>query len=127
MTTTGWIILLSYTVLVVIGVSIGLIVFRSTRVGFRAEPAGREQLESRESMWGLAVAVFLVSLLLLTIFEIPYGRDKHAKAAQHMEIIGQQFAWTVDPPRVRAGVRLPSTFTRGMSAMESGSTTRTAA
>ena len=105
MTTTGWIILLGYSALVVVGVSIALIVFRSTRVGFRAEPAEREQLENRESMWGIAVAVFLVSLLLMTIFEIPYSRDKHESAAQKMEIVGQQFAWSVDPPHVRAGIR----------------------
>jgi cytochrome c oxidase subunit II len=65
---------------------------------------GREVLERRESLWGVAVVVFLVALLAGTIFSIPYWGTAKARAAQRLEVTGGQFAWIVNPPRVRAGV-----------------------
>lgn len=104
MTNTGWVITIGYSVLVIVGVGVALIVFRSTRVGFHAEQAGSDVLEKREAKWGMMAATFLIALLALTIFEIPYARDTGARAAQRLQITGRQYAWTVNPPRIRAGV-----------------------
>ena len=104
MTDTAWVITVVYTLLSVIGIAIGLIVFRSTRVGFRVRTPRRATLERRESIWGLIVIAFLVVLLAGTIFQIPYKDESAANAPQKLSIVGRQFAWTVDPPRVRAGV-----------------------
>ena len=105
MTDTAWLITILYSSATIIAVTVLLVVFRSTRVGFRVRSATRDQLERRESLWGVAVVSLLVITLGGTIFAIPYGEDKStAKAAQTLKIVGRQFAWTVQPPRVRAGV-----------------------
>jgi cytochrome c oxidase subunit II len=105
MSTTAWVITISYTVLVILGVSIALIVFRSTRVGFRVRTASRQTLERRESLSGLSAIIFLFALFGATIFAVPYWPKGAASAPQKLEITGRQFAWTIDPPRVRAGLR----------------------
>jgi cytochrome c oxidase subunit II len=104
MSSTAWVITVAYSVLTIIGVGIALVVFRSTRVGFRVRTASRASLERREGYWGIAVVAFLVVVLGGTIFEIPYWSDNsNAKTAQTVEITGRQFAWTVNPPRIKAG------------------------
>jgi hypothetical protein len=52
-THTAWVITISYSALVILGVTAALIIFRSTRVGFRVRVASRETLERREGMWGI--------------------------------------------------------------------------
>jgi len=104
-TDTAWVITILYAVATIIAVSLLLVVFRSTRVGFRVRTASREKLERRESYWGITVVALLVVTLGGTIFAIPYGSDQDSGgAAQRLKIVGRQFAWTIDPPRVRAGV-----------------------
>jgi cytochrome c oxidase subunit II len=106
MSTTAWVITITYASATIIGVAIALIVFRSTRVGFRVRTASRASLERREGYWGIAVVAFLVAVLGGTIFQVPYWSDNSDKsAAQRIEITGRQFAWSVNPPRVKAGVR----------------------
>jgi cytochrome c oxidase subunit 2 len=103
---TAWVITIAYSIASIIGVAIALIVFRSTRVGFRVRTASRASLERREGYWGIAVVAFLVVVLGSTIFEIPYWKDNsNDKTAQTIEITARQFAWTVNPPRVKAGVK----------------------
>jgi cytochrome c oxidase subunit II len=103
---TAWVILGSYFALSVLGVAIALIVFRSTRVGFRVRTASRSTLEKRESYWGVAVIAFLVVTLGGTIIQIPYWSDTDTEGVeQRLTLTGRQFAWTIDPPRVRAGVK----------------------
>jgi cytochrome c oxidase subunit 2 len=105
-TDTAWLITLLYSVATIVAVAVLLVVYRSTRVGFRVRAATRGQLERREGYWGMVVISLLVVTLGATIFAIPYGSDQDARgAAQKITIIGRQFAWTVQPPRVRAGVR----------------------
>jgi cytochrome c oxidase subunit II len=106
MSSTAWVITVAYSVLTIIGVAIALIVFRSTRVGFKVRTASRASLERREGYWGIAVISFLVVVLAGTIFEIPYWSDnKRETTAQRVSITGRQFAWTVNPPRIKAGVK----------------------
>lgn len=106
MTDTAWGITIGYSIASIIGIAVALIVFRSTRVGFRVDVASREKLEKREGYWGVAVVTFLVVLLGGTIFQLPYWSDKSSeKTPQNVEIVGRQFAWTIDPPRVKAGLK----------------------
>lgn len=104
MSSTSQTILILYAAISIIGVSIGLIVFRSTRVGFHVRTATREQLEQRESYWGVAVIAFLVIALGGTIFSIPYWTaGSTGPVPQTISVTARQFAWTLNPPRVRAG------------------------
>lgn len=104
MSDTSLVITIGYTALSIIFVVIGLYVFRTTRVGFRVNTAGRETLEKREGYWGVAVVAFLVVVLGGTILQIPYWKSERAgKVPQTVNVTGRQFAWTVDPPRVRIG------------------------
>lgn len=106
MSDTALVITILYSAMSIIGIVIGLIVFRSTRAGFRVRTAGRRTLERREGLWGIAVITFLVVVLAGTVFQIPYwSDDSDAGVAQKLSITGRQFAWTVDPVRVRAGVK----------------------
>lgn len=104
MSNTAWVITVAYSVLTIIGVAIGLVVFRSTRVGFSVNTAGRRTLEKREGYWGIAVVSFLVVVLGGTILQVPYWTDNGKEAVpQTVNVVGRQYAWTVDPPRVRVG------------------------
>jgi cytochrome c oxidase subunit II len=104
-TDTAWVITILYTVASIIAVALLLVVFRSTRVGFRVRAASREDLERRESYWGVIAISLLVVTLGGTIFAIPYGSDQDvAGAKQKLKIVGRQFAWTISPPRVKVGV-----------------------
>ena len=106
MSDTARTILISYTALSIIGIVVGLIIYRSTRVGFHVRTTGRKTLEKRESYWGIAVVAFLVIVLAGTMVQIPYwDSDSDAKTPQQLEIIGQQYAWTVKPARAKADVR----------------------
>jgi cytochrome c oxidase subunit 2 len=104
MTSTGWVITAIYVGVTLVGVVIILAVFRSTRVGFKVRVATREKLEKREGYWGIAVVCFMVALLAGTIFSVPYWTSKGAEADQVVEVTGRQFAWTIDPPQIKAGV-----------------------
>jgi cytochrome c oxidase subunit II len=105
MTDAAWTITVLYTVVSIIAVALMLVVYRSTRVGFRVRVATRDQLERRESYWGVIVIALLVVTLGGTIFAIPYGSDQsRAGARQHLSITGRQFAWTIRPTRVKVGV-----------------------
>ena len=106
MSDTSLVITIGYTALSIIFVVIGLVVFRSTRVGFRVNAAGREKLEKREGYWGVAVVAFLVVVLGGTILQIPYWKsDRAGKVPPTVNVTGRQFAWTVNPPRLRIGLK----------------------
>lgn len=106
MSNTAWVITIGYSVLTIIGVAAALIIFRSTRVGFRTQTAGRKTLERRESLWGVAVVSFLVIVLGGTIIQIPYWSDNSdARVPQTVEVVSRQFAFTVSPAKVRAHVK----------------------
>jgi cytochrome c oxidase subunit II len=111
MSTTAWVILVGYAVFALVGTVVILYIFRSTRAGFRAEPAEEPEVKKRENAWGILVGLFMVTLLALTIFQIPYFFNTDAKGAQRVTLVGQQYAFTVDPPRVKAGVPTIISFT----------------
>jgi cytochrome c oxidase subunit II len=104
MSSTAQGILIAYTALSIVFIIIGLVVFRSTRVGFRVKAATRETVEKREGYWGIAVIVFLVAVLGGTMAQLPYSkRDQGNDAPQKLAVAGRQFAWTVKPARIRTG------------------------
>jgi cytochrome c oxidase subunit 2 len=54
---------------------------------------------------------FLVVILGGTILQIPYWTDNStAKTPQSMKITGRQFAWTIEPPRVKAHLKTKIEF-----------------
>ena len=106
MTTTGWVIAIGYAIFAIAGVALALAIFRSTRVGFHASETPREELERRETRWGWVVLAFLIVLLALTIFQIPYSSDRAGASGQKLRIVGRQFAWTVQPSQVKLGDRV---------------------
>lgn len=102
MTTTAWVITVSYGVVVVIGSLLALVVWSSTHRSDVAEGA-TEAYAHRERLWLVIVLVALFALLMATIFYRPYGA--HAGAhAQVVRVTGVQFAWAVTPNEVRAGL-----------------------
>ena len=106
MNPTARTILILYSVLSMIGIAAGLVIFRSTRVGFHVRTSGREELEKRESYWGITVVTLLVIALLATIFSVPYWTaNSGAKQPQTIHVVGRQFAWTINPPVARVGVK----------------------
>jgi cytochrome c oxidase subunit II len=107
-TDTAWVIAIGYAAFVIVGVGIALIIFRSTRVGFHVRTTDRETLERREGLWGLVFLAMLALLMAATIFSLPYWQNDEDNP-QQLDITGRQFAFTVDPPRVRADV--PTTIT----------------
>ena len=106
MSDAAWTITILYSVVSIIAVSLMLVVYRSTRVGFRVRAATRDTLEKRETTWGFIVIGLLVVTLGGTIFAIPYGSDQSTGGTrQRLSITGRQFAWTIKPSRVKAGVK----------------------
>lgn len=106
MSSTAMWITIGYSALAILGVVVGLYVFRSTRVGFKVNTASRETLEKREGYWGVAVVAFLVIVLGGTILQVPYWASSRAgKVPQTINVVGRQFAWTVDPPRAKVGLK----------------------
>lgn len=101
-TTTAWIITVSYCVVVVIGSLIALAIWASTR---RTSEAGvdTERYSTREGAWLLVVLAVLFALLMATIFYVPYSES----AGDHKQVVrvtGVQFAWAIQPAQVQAGI-----------------------
>lgn len=96
---------IGYSVVVLIGSLVAFLIYRSTR-GRRAE-ANPVLYAHRENVWFGVVLTILVVLLAATIFSTPYFREDDADAAgdgvQRVHVTGVQFAWAIDPPRVKAG------------------------
>jgi cytochrome c oxidase subunit 2 len=99
---TAAIITVSYVIAVVIGAIICIAIWRSTRRDEDEAPS--TQLYSRgEGIWLVIVLALLFALLLATIFYVPYG-ETAGPDKQVVRVTGVQFAWSIDPSTVRAGV-----------------------
>jgi cytochrome c oxidase subunit 2 len=101
MGTTALVISISYSVLVVAGIVLAVLLARSTRA--RRHEVNTEKLARREKTWLGIVVVLLVVLLFGTIFFIPYGESATGDR-QVVRVEASQFAWTIDPPEVTAGI-----------------------
>ncbi len=96
---TAWLIAISYAAVSVVGAAIAVVVWRSTRGGGDADPA---RLAKRERAWLAVVLALLAALLLATIFFVPYG-DEAGASGQVVEVTSSQFAWRIEPNKVKAG------------------------
>ena len=99
MNDTALLITIAYSVVVVLGVIVAWIVWRSTR---RPEPVDTEKLAERERTWLFVVVALLLGLLLATIFAVPYGKGA-GDARTTVDVKGAQFAWEINPQTIPAG------------------------
>ncbi len=99
MSTTTLVIAVSYSIVVVLGIAIAVVVWRSTRVRGRADP---EQLAHRERTWLVIVVLLLTGLLAATIWFTPYRESSAGASGQVVNVEARQFAWTISPAKVRA-------------------------
>ena len=96
---TAKLIGIAYLVVTVLGTLLAAALWRSTRSRRSVDP---ETLAERERTWLFIVLGALLALLFGTIFLVPYGRGS-SRHAQVVNVTARQFAWTFDPPSVRAG------------------------
>ena len=87
------------------GIALVGVVVLAVAAGLTARGRGTEdtkKLAEREKTWLVIVIVILASMLLATIFFTPYGSgsDPHSET---VSVNSFQFAFLVDPPRVRSG------------------------
>lgn len=106
MNPTAAVIAISYTAVCALAIVALLAIWRSThsREPRRRDEADTERLAHGEKAWFVIAVAALGVLLLATLPFIPYG-DNSASAGQQTVSVGSaQFAWTIDPQTVRAGV-----------------------
>jgi cytochrome c oxidase subunit 2 len=100
MSHTATVITVAYSLAVAICVVIIVLVWRSTRQ--RSKGIDAAVLERRERLWFVVVLTALAALLFGTIFFTPYGKTA-GRNAQVVRVTAVQFAWSIDPPTVKAG------------------------
>lgn len=100
MNSTAVVIGVAYLTTVVAGSIIALALARSAT---RAAETDDAKLARRETGWLVAVVVFLVALLLSTIWLTPYGDVGASAGTRVVDVTGRQFAWVVEPREVRVG------------------------
>jgi len=101
--TTALVIAISYSVVVVLGGAIAVALWWSTR---RRGEVDTERLADRERNWLVAVVLILVALLAATIWSTPYFDTDAGAGGQIVQVKAQQFAWTISPATVQAGLKV---------------------
>jgi cytochrome c oxidase subunit II len=94
------VITVSYAIAVVLGSAVAFAIWRST-----FSPDDRVDtvaLSRRETTWLVIVVIGLISLLIGTIFYVPYG-ESAGPGKQVVRVTGVQFAWAISPQVVRVG------------------------
>jgi cytochrome c oxidase subunit 2 len=103
---TALTITIAYSAVVLVaGIAI-LIVWHSTH-SFepnRKDTTDTHRLAEGEKGWFIFAVVALAVLLLVTLAFIPYGDNAKAEGQQAVAVDSQQFAWTVTPSTIKAGV-----------------------
>ncbi len=92
----------SYAAVCALGIVFMVVVARSTRGRGPDRATDLHRLRELERRWFVIVVVLLVSLLVATIFFIPYGRSA-GKGAQVVDAEALQFAWVLSGTPVKAG------------------------
>jgi cytochrome c oxidase subunit II len=99
-------IAISYTAVCVVAVVVLLAVWRSThsREPRRRDDTDTARLAHGEKAWFAIAVACLGALLLATLPFIPYGDNAAATGQQAVSVDSAQFAWTIEPQTIRAGV-----------------------
>ncbi len=106
MNPTALTITIAYSAVVLVAAVAILIVWRSTH-SFernRKDTTNTHRLAEGEKPWFFFAVAALALLLLSTLTFIPYGDNAKAEGQQAVAVESQQFAWTVTPSTIRAGV-----------------------
>jgi cytochrome c oxidase subunit 2 len=98
---TAILITIAYSITVVIGGAIAFGLFLSTKG--EHGPVDTVKIARRETMWLFVMIAALFALLMGTIFYVPYG-ESAGPDKQVVRVTGVQFAWSISPARVKAGV-----------------------
>lgn len=70
----------------------------------RTDTTDTKRLAHAEKGWFVFAVAALGVLLLATLAFIPYGDNAAARGQQEVDVVGRQFAWTVTPSTITAGV-----------------------
>ena len=104
MNPTALTITIAYAAVCVIAVAGILVIWRSTH-SFeqpRKDTVDTQRLAHGEKGWFIFAVIALGVLGLATLAFIPYGDNAAASGQQDVQVVGQQFAWTVSPATVKA-------------------------
>ena len=96
------VIAVSFTIVCLTGAGFAVFVARSTRGGRPDIETDQHTLREREKTWFMIVIVLLIALLVATIAFTPYGRSA-GRDAQIVNVVAQQFAWTIPSTSIKAG------------------------
>jgi cytochrome c oxidase subunit 2 len=99
MNSTAVLIAVAYAIVTVLGVAVFLLLWRST---VTPKEVDAKHLARREKGWLLVVIGGLAALLFGTIFFTPYG-ESAPPGSQVVNVEARQFAFSIDPPEIRAG------------------------
>jgi cytochrome c oxidase subunit II len=99
MNSTAVVIAVSYAVVTVVGAGVFLLLWRSTQA---QKEIDEQAMARREKGWLVVVACALTALLFATIFFTPYG-ESAPPGSQVVNVQARQFAFVIDPGRIRAG------------------------
>lgn len=111
MNPTALAITIAYAAVCLVALAFIIFVWRSTH---SSGPRVRDETDTArlahgEKAWFAIAVACLGALLLATLPFIPYGDTASADGQQAVSVDGAQFAWTVNPSSIRAGV--PARFT----------------
>ena len=111
MNPTAYAIAVAYGAVSLVAVVGLLVIWRSTHSERprRTDTTDTARLAHGEKAWFAIAVACLGALLLATLPFIPYGDTAAAEGQQAVAVDGAQFAWTIEPAVITAGV--PARFT----------------
>jgi cytochrome c oxidase subunit 2 len=101
MGTTATAIAVTYSIAVVLGVWVAVLIWRSTR-GVDPKELDEAKAAEREKTWLAVVVAFLITTLLGTILLVPYG-ESTGPDGQVVTVVARQFGFQITPDKVAAG------------------------
>lgn len=106
MNPTAATIAIAYGAVCVLAIAVVAIIWRSTHPARprHGDTTDTARLAHGEKAWFAIAVAALGVLLLATLPFIPYGDNAEAAGQQVVDVTGQQFAWTIAPANIEAGV-----------------------
>lgn len=120
MNPTALTIAIAYSAVCVLAIVFILFIWRSTHPARprREDTTDTKRLAHGEKAWFAIAVACLGALLLATLPFIPYGENSAEAGQQRVEVGSAQFAWTIKPGTIQAGV--PARFTVSSSDVNHG-------